>query len=45
MHVNSHSKLSNYKLLSEKKKNIQIGKIDNVSQIWTVFEDFFKKKA
>ena len=36
---------SNYKLLSEKKKNIQIGKIDNVSQIWTVFEDFFKKKA
>jgi len=35
----------NYKLLSEKRKNFEIGKITEVSQIWKVFQDFFKKKT
>lgn len=35
----------NYKLLSEKRGNFEIGKIDNVNRIWTVFQDFFKKKS
>ena len=35
----------NYKLLSEKRKNFEIGKISEVSEIWTVFQDFFKKKT
>jgi uncharacterized sporulation protein YeaH/YhbH (DUF444 family) len=35
----------NYKLLSEKRKNFEIGKIHEVSEIWTVFQDFFKKKT
>lgn len=36
---------SNYKLLSDKRKNFEIGKISEVSEIWTVFQDFFKKKT
>lgn len=35
----------NYKALSEKRSNFEIGKISGVSQIWTVFRDFFKKKS
>jgi uncharacterized sporulation protein YeaH/YhbH (DUF444 family) len=35
----------NYKLLSEKRKNFEIGKIGEVNEIWTVFQDFFKKKT
>lgn len=35
----------NYKALSEKRANFEIGKISGVSQIWTVFQDFFKKKS
>ena len=35
----------NYKALSEKRNNFEIGKINNVSKIWTVFQDFFRKKA
>lgn len=35
----------NYKLLSEKRRNFEIGKIGEVSEIWTVFQDFFKKKT
>lgn len=35
----------NYKALSEKRANFEIGKISGVSQIWTVFQDFFKKKT
>lgn len=34
----------NYKILSEKRNNFEIGKISSVSQIWRVFQDFFKKK-
>jgi uncharacterized sporulation protein YeaH/YhbH (DUF444 family) len=34
----------NYKALSKSKKNFEIGKIHEVSEIWTVFRDFFKKK-
>lgn len=36
---------SNYKILSEKRKNFEIGKINEVSEIWKVFQDFFKKKT
>lgn len=36
---------ANYKALSEKRANFEIGKISGVSQIWTVFQDFFKKKS
>jgi len=35
----------NYKLLSEKRRNFEVGKIGEVSEIWTVFQDFFKKKT
>lgn len=35
----------NYKLLSEQRRNFEIGKIGEVSEIWTVFQDFFKKKT
>lgn len=35
----------NYKQLSDKKDNFEIGKISEVSQIWKVFQDFFKKKV
>jgi uncharacterized sporulation protein YeaH/YhbH (DUF444 family) len=35
----------NYNLLAQKKKNFQIGKISEVSEIWKVFQDFFKKKV
>ena len=34
-----------YSLLSMKRKNFEIGKISEVSEIWTVFQDFFKKKT
>jgi len=34
-----------YKNLSEKRNNFEIGKIHGVGQIWTVFQDFFKKKV
>lgn len=36
---------NNYRALSEKRNNFEIGKIHSVGQIWTVFQDFFKKKA
>ena len=36
---------SNYKILSEKRKNFEIGKINEVSEICKVFQDFFKKKT
>jgi hypothetical protein len=36
---------NNYKVLSNKKKNFEIGKINEVSEIWKVFQDFFKKKT
>jgi uncharacterized sporulation protein YeaH/YhbH (DUF444 family) len=32
-----------YKPISETRKNFNIGKIGEVSQIWEVFRDFFKK--
>lgn len=35
---------SNYKKLSNKRENFEIGKIGGVSEIWKVFQDFFKKK-
>ena len=35
---------NNYKKLSDKRGNFEIGKINGVSQIWKVFQDFFKKK-
>jgi uncharacterized sporulation protein YeaH/YhbH (DUF444 family) len=34
-----------YKLLSDKKQNFNIGKIFEVSDIWKVFQEFFKKKV
>jgi uncharacterized sporulation protein YeaH/YhbH (DUF444 family) len=36
---------TNYDHLSGKRNNFEIGKISNVGQIWTVFQDFFRKKA
>lgn len=36
---------SNYKALSDKRRNFEVGKIGEVSEIWTVFQDFFKKKT
>jgi uncharacterized sporulation protein YeaH/YhbH (DUF444 family) len=35
---------NNYKKLSDKRGNFEIGKINGVSEIWKVFQDFFKKK-
>lgn len=35
----------NYKQLSDKRENFEVGKISEVSQIWKVFQDFFKKKT
>jgi len=35
---------NNYKKLSDKRENFEIGKINGVGQIWKVFQDFFKKK-
>jgi uncharacterized sporulation protein YeaH/YhbH (DUF444 family) len=34
-----------YKTVSNKRKNFEIGKIDEVGGIWNVFQDFFKKKT
>jgi len=34
-----------YKTISNKRKNFEIGKIDEVGGIWKVFQDFFKKKT
>ena len=34
----------NYDMLRKKHKNFEIGKINEVSEIWKVFQDFFKKK-
>lgn len=34
-----------YKSLSNRKENFEIGKIIEVSELWTVFRDFFKKKV
>ena len=34
-----------YKTVSNKRKNFEIGKIDEVGGIWKVFQDFFKKKT
>lgn len=36
---------NSYKILADKRKNFKIGRIDEVSQIWQVFQDFFKKKT
>jgi uncharacterized sporulation protein YeaH/YhbH (DUF444 family) len=36
---------NNYKVLSNKRRNFEIGKINEVSEIWKVFQDFFKKKT
>lgn len=36
---------NNYKVLSNKRKNFEIGKINEVGEIWKVFQDFFKKKT
>ena len=36
---------NNYRSLSESRKNFEVGKISDVSQIWQVFQDFFKKKS
>jgi uncharacterized sporulation protein YeaH/YhbH (DUF444 family) len=36
---------NNYKALSDKRKNFEIGRINEVGEIWTVFQDFFKKKT
>lgn len=36
---------NNYKVLSDKRKNFEIGKINEVGEIWKVFQDFFKKKT
>lgn len=36
---------NSYKGVSEKRKNFEIGKINEVGDIWKVFQDFFKKKA
>jgi len=35
----------NYNLLSKSKNNFEVGKINEVSGIWKVFQDFFKKKT
>lgn len=34
-----------YKTVAEKRRNFEIGKIDEVGGIWKVFQDFFKKKT
>jgi uncharacterized sporulation protein YeaH/YhbH (DUF444 family) len=34
-----------YKTVSNKRNNFEIGKIDEVGEIWKVFQDFFKKKT
>lgn len=34
-----------YKTLSNKRNNFEIGKIDEIGEIWKVFQDFFKKKT
>jgi uncharacterized sporulation protein YeaH/YhbH (DUF444 family) len=36
---------NNYKVISNKRRNFEIGKINEVSEIWKVFQDFFKKKT
>ena len=36
---------SNYKSLSDKRDNFEVGKIGEVGDIWKVFQDFFKKKT
>jgi uncharacterized sporulation protein YeaH/YhbH (DUF444 family) len=36
---------NSYKSLSNKTKNFEIGRINEVSEIWKVFQDFFKKKV
>lgn len=34
-----------YKTISDKRNNFEIGKIGEVTEIWKVFQDFFKKKT
>lgn len=34
-----------YKGVSDKRRNFEIGKINELGEIWTVFQDFFKKKT
>jgi len=34
-----------YKQVADKRRNFEIGKINEVGEIWTVFQDFFKKKT
>ena len=35
----------NYKSLTKSRGNFEIGKINEVGEIWKVFQDFFKKKS
>jgi uncharacterized sporulation protein YeaH/YhbH (DUF444 family) len=35
----------NYDMLRKKHNNFEIGKINEVGEIWKVFQDFFKKKT
>ena len=34
-----------YGVVSEKKQNLKCGKINDNSEIWDVFKDFFKKRV
>ena len=34
-----------YKNLSEQRSNFAVGQIREVTEIWNVFKDFFKKKV
>ena len=36
---------NSYKKVADNRKNFEIGKINEVGEIWTVFQDFFKKKT
>ena len=36
---------NSYKGVSDKRRNFEIGKINEVGDIWKVFQDFFKKKT
>jgi len=42
---NSGDLWSNYNVLKESKNNFNMGKINDVTEIWEVFQDFFKKKT
>jgi uncharacterized sporulation protein YeaH/YhbH (DUF444 family) len=34
-----------YKQVSDNRRNFEIGRINEVGEIWKVFQDFFKKKT